>query len=200
MCTLLVTFLQNVTLCVAYVTKISDHSLSIFSSILSPTACDHTIYMCHVFCITRNFYKIKCKLLYWQLAARTRAYFLTSIKVQVIEACVILYWKNNCFTWLAHLGLLPLRFSSLSLTESAINKETTATKWKPKRIRRQKGKSRKNPTTTNVCSEVKWLAKLQESCRRRHHKGSNIFALLEIEVVGCHTGCCNIHTCSEFHS
>lgn len=156
MCTLLVTFLQNVTLCVAYVTKISDHSLSIFSSILSPTACDHTIYMCHVFCITRNFYKIKCKLLYWQLAARTRAYFLTSIKVQVIEACVILYWKNNCFTWLAHLGLLPLRFSSLSLTESAINKETTTTKWKPKRIRRQEGKSRKNPTTTNVCSEVKW--------------------------------------------
>lgn len=94
MCTLLITFLQNVTLCVAYVTKISDHSLSIFSSILSPTACDHTIYMCHVFCITRNFYKIKCKLLYWQLAARTRAYFLTSIKVQAYEACVICIGKT----------------------------------------------------------------------------------------------------------
>lgn len=67
-----------------------------------------------------------------------------------------LYWKNNCFTWLAHLGLLPLRFSSLSLTESAINKETTTTKWKAKRIRRQEGKSRKSATTTNVCSEVKW--------------------------------------------
>lgn len=47
-------------------------------------------------------------------------------------------------------------FLSLSLTESAINKETTTTKWKPKRIRGQKGKSRKNPTTTNMCSEVKW--------------------------------------------
>lgn len=47
-------------------------------------------------------------------------------------------------------------FLSLSLTESAINKETTTTKWKLKRIRRQEGKSRKNPTTTNVCSEVKW--------------------------------------------